>query len=54
MISFYELKVLQVNLTDSLMLALEILEFVMAADCFSNILVVYRILLIVPVTVALA
>ena len=54
MISFYELKVLQVNLTDSLMLALEILEFVMAADCFSNILVVYRILLTVPVTVASA
>ena len=51
---FQELKVLQVTLPDSLMSALEILEFVMAADCFSNILVVYRILLTVPVTVASA
>ena len=42
------------TLPNSLMSALEILEFVMAADCYSNILVVYRILLTVPVTVASA
>ena len=45
---------LQVILLDFLMTALEILKFVMAADCYLNILVAYRILLIVPVTVASA
>jgi len=51
---FSELKVLQVTLPDALMSAPEILEFVMAADCYPNILVAYRILLTVPVTVASA
>jgi len=46
--------VLQEILPDLLMSALEILKFVMAADCYLNILVAYRILLIVPVTVASA
>ena len=45
---------LQVTLPDSLMSALEIMKFVMAADCYLNILVAYRILLTVPVTVASA
>ena len=51
---FSELKVLQVTLPDSLMLAPEILKFVMDADCYPNISVAYRILLTVPVTVASA
>ena len=42
------------TLPDSLMSALEILEFVTAADCYPNVSVAYRILLTVPVTVALA
>ena len=42
------------TLSDSLMLALEILEFVIAVDCYSNISVAYRILLTVPVTVTVA
>jgi hypothetical protein len=46
--------VLQVTLPDSLMSAPEILKFVMDADCYPNISVVYRILLTVTVTVALA
>ena len=45
---------IQATLSDFLMAALEILKFVMAADCYLNILVAYRILLIVPVTVASA
>ena len=45
---------LQVTLPDSLMSALEILEYVMAADCYPNVSVAYRILLTVPVTVASA
>jgi len=45
---------LQVTLPNSLMSALEILEFVMATDCFPNVSVAYRILLTVPVTVASA
>ena len=36
------------------MSALEILEFVMAADCYPNVSIAYRILLTVPVTVASA
>ena len=36
------------------MSALEILEFVIAADCYPNVLVAYRILLTVPVTVVSA
>jgi hypothetical protein len=46
--------VLQVTLPDSLMSAPEILKFVMDADCYPNVLVAYRILLTVPVTIASA
>ena len=42
------------TLPNSLMSALEILEFVMATDCFPNVSVAYRILLTVPMTVASA
>ena len=42
------------TLPDALMSAPEILEFVMAADCYPNVSVAYRILLTVPVTVASA
>ena len=42
------------TLPNSLMSALEILEFVMATDCFPNVSVAYRILLTVPVIVASA
>ena len=42
------------TLPDSLMLAPEILKFVMDADCYPNISVAYQILLTVPVTVASA
>ncbi|XP_062182263.1 uncharacterized protein LOC133886585 [Phragmites australis] len=51
---FSELKVLQVILPDVLMSAPEILQFVIAADCYPNVSVAYRILLTVPVTVASA
>jgi hypothetical protein len=51
---FSELKVLQVTLPDSLMSAPEILQFVIDADCYPNVSIVYRILLTVPVTVASA
>ena len=40
------------TLPDSLMSAFEILEFVIAADCYPNVSVAYRILLTVPVIVA--
>ncbi|KAF2943933.1 hypothetical protein DAI22_02g102200 [Oryza sativa Japonica Group] len=49
---FSELKVLQATLPDALKSAPEILEFITAADCYPNVLVAYRILLTVPVTVA--
>ncbi|XBI50796.1 hypothetical protein VPH35_114152 [Triticum aestivum] len=49
-----ELKVLQVTLPDGLMSALEILQFVMAVDCYPNVSIAYRILLTVPATVASA
>jgi hypothetical protein len=45
---------LQVTLPNSLMSALEILEFVMVANCYPNVSVAYRILLTVPMTVASA
>ncbi|XP_062203782.1 uncharacterized protein LOC133905981 [Phragmites australis] len=51
---FSELKVLQVILPDVLMSAPEILQFVIAADCYPNVSVAYRILLTVHVTVASA
>ncbi|XBI51638.1 hypothetical protein VPH35_034126 [Triticum aestivum] len=51
---FFELKVLQLTLPDALMSALEILQFVTAANCYPNVSVAYRILLTIPVTVASA
>jgi hypothetical protein len=51
---FSELKVLQLTLPDALMSALEILQFVTAANCYPNVSVAYRILLTIPVTVASA
>lgn len=51
---FSELKVLQMTLPSLKMSAIEILEFVKAADCYPNVLIAYRILLTVPVTVASA
>ena len=51
---FSELKVLQLTLPDNLMSAIEILQFVTAADCYPNVFVAYRILLTIPVTVASA
>jgi hypothetical protein len=42
------------TLPDSLMFALEILEFVMDVDCYINVSIVYRIILTVPVTIASA
>jgi hypothetical protein len=49
-----ELQVLQVTLLDNLMSALEILQFITIADCYPNVSIAYRILLIIPVTVASA
>nr|TKW40962.1 hypothetical protein SEVIR_1G281800v2 [Setaria viridis] len=46
--------VLQVTLPYSLMSAFEILEFVIAKDCYPNVSLAYRILLTVPVTIVLA
>jgi hypothetical protein len=46
--------VLQMILPGSLMSAPEILQFVIDADCYPNVSIVYRILLTVPVTVASA
>ncbi|CAH9137917.1 unnamed protein product, partial [Cuscuta epithymum] len=51
---FSELKVLQMTLPDASMSAMEILEFVKAADCYPNVSIAYRILLTAPVTVASA
>lgn len=51
---FSELKVLQMTLPDALLSAIEILEFVKAADCYPNVSIAYRILLTIPVTVASA
>ncbi|XP_021747850.1 uncharacterized protein LOC110713704 [Chenopodium quinoa] len=51
---FSELKLLQMTLSNVLMLAHEILEFVKAADCFPNASIAYRILLTMLVTVASA
>jgi hypothetical protein len=45
-----ELHVLQVTLPDDLMSALEILQFITAADCYPNVSIAYRILLTIPVT----
>jgi hypothetical protein len=51
---FLELKVLQVTLPDGLMSAPKILQFVIDADCYPNVSIAYRILLVVPVTVTVA
>jgi hypothetical protein len=52
--SFPELKVLQVTLPYGSMLEHEILQFVIDADCYPNVSISYRILLIVPVTITSA
>jgi hypothetical protein len=44
--------VLQVSLSDKLMLSPEILKYVKAIECYPNVSIVYQILLTVPVTVA--
>jgi hypothetical protein len=51
---FLELKVQQVTLPDGLMSAPKILQFVIDADCYPNVSIAYRILLIMPLTVASA
>ncbi|XP_039043648.1 zinc finger MYM-type protein 1-like [Hibiscus syriacus] len=51
---FSELKVLQMTLPTELLSATEILKFVNSADCYLNASIAYRILLIVPLTVASA
>jgi hypothetical protein len=45
---------MQVTLPDSLMSAPKILQFVIDADCYPNVSIVYRILLTVHVTMASA
>jgi hypothetical protein len=47
-----ELKVLQMTLPNIVMSADQIFEFVRAADCYQNVSITYRIMLIVLVTVA--
>jgi hypothetical protein len=49
-----ELQMLQVTLPDNLMSALEILQFIIIADCYPNVSIAYRILLTIHVTVASA
>lgn len=51
---FSELRVLQMTLPDASMCAIEIFEFVRNVDCYPNVLVAYRILFTIPVTVASA
>uniref|UniRef100_A0A7N0TDB3 TTF-type domain-containing protein n=1 Tax=Kalanchoe fedtschenkoi TaxID=63787 RepID=A0A7N0TDB3_KALFE len=51
---YSELKVLQVTLPNDSISSLKILEFVKVADCYPNVMIAYRILLTVPVTVASA
>uniref|UniRef100_A0A7N0RD44 HAT C-terminal dimerisation domain-containing protein n=1 Tax=Kalanchoe fedtschenkoi TaxID=63787 RepID=A0A7N0RD44_KALFE len=51
---YSELKVLQVILPNDCISSLKILEFVKVADCYPNVMITYRILLTVPVTVASA
>ncbi|XP_024969569.1 uncharacterized protein LOC112508937 [Cynara cardunculus var. scolymus] len=50
---YSELKVLQVTLPNKSMTAVEILEFVKVVGCYPKVSVAYRIMLTVPVTVAL-
>jgi hypothetical protein len=47
-----ELQVLQVTLPDDLMSSLKILQFIIVADCYPNVSIVYQILLTIHVTVA--
>jgi hypothetical protein len=49
-----ELQMLQVTLPDNLMSALEILQFIIIADCYPNDSIAYQILLTIHVTVASA
>jgi hypothetical protein len=49
-----ELQVLQVTLPDDLMSSLKILQFIIVADCYRNVSIVYQILLTIHVTVASA
>jgi hypothetical protein len=51
---FSELKMLQLTLPDALMSALEILQFVIAANCYPNVSVAYRILLTIPMILSSA
>ena len=51
---FSELRMLQMTLPDEPMCAAEMFEFVRSINCFPNISIAYRILFIVPVTVASA
>jgi hypothetical protein len=51
---FSEFKVFQVTLLDKLMSAYEILHFVKDAYCYPNASIAYRVLLTIPVIVALA
>jgi hypothetical protein len=51
---FLELRVLQVTLSDGLMSAPKILQFVIDADYYPNVSIDYRILLTVPLTMASA
>ena len=41
-------------LPNNIVSAIEILDFVKAADCYPNVFIAYRILLTIPVTVASA
>jgi hypothetical protein len=49
-----ELKILQLTLTDRQMSAMEIFEFVREVDSYPNVVIAYRILFTMPVTVASA
>jgi len=49
-----ELKVLQVSLSNMMMSVFEIIEFVKATNYYSNVLIVYQILLTMSLTVAFA
>ena len=51
---FSKMKVLQINLSNVLMLELEILEFVKVVDYYPNVLIPYQILLTMSMTVASA
>ena len=50
----FELKILQLTLTDRQMSVMEIFEFVREVDSYPNVVIAYRILFTMPVTVASA